>query len=239
MPWSPFAYIVVNLARQIRPGEITFSGVNSTLPMLACLLAKRAYDFQFTYINVAGGVEPLPVKIPHSSSDPAIVEGSAAIFANMDFYDLCARGGMDLAFLGCAQIDASGRTNVSVIGSWHEPRVRLPGGGGAAVMLPTARRVVTWRTEHSPRTLVEKLDFVTAAGNLAALVTPVAVFQRRNGRLALESWHPDSDLLEIRTRTGFEFDSAGAIPTPHMTERERTALRQLDPAREFEAEVPL
>ena len=237
MPWSPFAYIVVNLARQIRPGEITFSGVNSTLPMLACLLATRAYDFQFTYINVAGGVEPLPVKIPHSSSDPAIVEGSAAIFANMDFYDLCARGGMDLAFLGCAQIDASGRTNVSVIGSWHEPRVRLPGGGGAAVMLPTARRVVTWRTEHSPRTLVEKLDFVTAAGNLAALVTPVAVFHRRSGRLALESWHPASSLEEIKARTGFRFDANGARPTPAMTGREEAALRELDPAGEFEAEV--
>ena len=120
---SPFSYIVINLARQIRPHEITFSGVNSTLPMLACLLAKRAYDFHFTYINVAGGVEPQPRKIPHSSSDPAIVAGSAAIFANEDFYDLCARGGMDLAYLGCAQIDAEGRTNVSAIGSWHEPKV--------------------------------------------------------------------------------------------------------------------
>jgi glutaconate CoA-transferase subunit B len=229
--------MVVNLARQIRPGEIAFSGVNSTLPMLACLLAKRAYDFQFTYINVAGGVEPVPVKIPHSSSDPAIVEGSAAIFANMDFYDLCARGGMDLAFLGCAQIDGAGRTNVSVIGSWHAPRVRLPGGGGAAVMLPTARRVVTWRTEHSTRTLVKKLDFVTAAGNLAALVTPIAVFQRRQGRLALESWHPDSSRTEVEDRTDFEFDAAAARPTPALTGRERAALAVLDPDHSFEAEA--
>ena len=134
--------------------------------MLACLLAKRAYDFHFTYLNVAGGVEPVPKKIPHSSSDPAIVEGSPAIFANEDFYDLCARGALDLVFLGCAQVDGEGRTNVSVIGDWKNPKVRLPGGGGAAVMMPTAKRVVTWRTEHSTRTLVEKLDFVTAAGNL-------------------------------------------------------------------------
>ena len=40
--WSPFSYIVTNLARFIRPDEVTFSGVNSTPPMLACLLAKRA-----------------------------------------------------------------------------------------------------------------------------------------------------------------------------------------------------
>ena len=70
--WTPFSYIVVNLARQIRANELAFSGVNSTLPMLACLLAKRAYDFHFTWLNVAGGVEPVPKKIPHSSSDPAI-----------------------------------------------------------------------------------------------------------------------------------------------------------------------
>ena len=238
-PWSPFSYIVVNLARQIRANEITFSGVNSTLPMLACLLAKRAYDFHFTYINVAGGVEPQPTKIPHSSSDPAIVTGSAAIFANQDFYDLCARGGMDLAYLGCAQIDAAGRTNVSVIGSWHDPKVRLPGGGGAAVMLPTAKRVVTWRTEHSPRSLVEKLDFVTAAGNLAALITPIAVFQRRNGRLALESWHPDSSLDAVVKRTGFKFDATGAAPTPAPTQRERDALKALDADGAFEAEAAI
>jgi glutaconate CoA-transferase, subunit B len=235
--WTPFSYIVVNLARQIRPNEVTFSGVNSTLPMLACLLAKRAYDFHFTYLNVAGGVEPVPTDIPHSSSDPAIVAGSAAIFPNEDFYDLCARGGMDLCFLGCAQIDAAGRTNVSVVGDWASPKVRLPGGGGAAVMMPTAKRVATWRTEHSTRTLVETLDFVTAAGNLAALVTPIAVFQRRDGRLALESWHPDSNVDEIAKRTGFQFDATGAQPTPSMNARERNALAGLDPEQAFAREA--
>jgi glutaconate CoA-transferase subunit B len=234
--WTPFSYIVVNLARQIRPREVTFSGVNSTLPMLACLLAKRAYDFHFTYLNVAGGVEPVPQKIPHSSSDPAIVAGSPAIFANEDFYDLCARGGIDLVFLGCAQIDAEGRTNVSVIGPWHNPKVRLPGGGGAAVMMPTAKRVATWRTEHSIRTLVEQLDFVTAAGNMAALVTPLAVFQRQNNRFVLESWNSQFTLSEVVKRTGFKFDTSNAVPTRPITESERAILASLDPHGEFAAE---
>jgi glutaconate CoA-transferase, subunit B len=239
MTWTPFSYIVVNLARQIRSGETTFSGVNSTLPMLACLLAKRAYDFRFTWLNVAGGAEPAPRKIPHSSSDPAIVSGSPAIFANEDFYDLCARGGLDLVFLGCAQVDGAGRTNVSVIGDWHRPRVRLPGGGGAAVMMPTAGRVVTWRTEHSTRTLVEKLDFVTAAGNLQTVVTPIAVLQKRSGRLAIESWNSQVTLEEVAKRTGFETDTASARPTPSITVRESAALLQLDPAGEFAAQVPV
>jgi glutaconate CoA-transferase subunit B len=237
MNWTPFSYIVVNLARQIRANEIAFSGVNSTLPMLACLLAKRAYDFHYTWLNVAGGVEPVPRKIPHSSSDPAIVHGSPAIFPNEDFYDLCARGGLDLVYLGCAQVDGQGRTNVSVIGDWASPKVRLPGGGGAAVMMPTAKRVATWRTEHSTRSLVEKLDFVTAAGNLQTVVTPIAVFQKKDGRLALESWNPQVERDEVVKRTGFRFEAGAAKPTPPMTERERAALASLDPAGEFAAEI--
>lgn len=240
MDWTPFSFIVVHLARQIRAGEITFSGVNSTLPMLACLLAKRAYDFDYTYINVAGGVEPQPVTIPQSSSDPAIVHGSPAIFANQDFYDLCARGGLDLVYLGCAQIDAEGRTNVSVIGDWENPRVRLPGGGGAAVMLPTAKRVVTWRSDHTPRALVEKLDFVTAAGHMTALVTPLAVFTREpqaGARFRLACHHPDTTVEQVAGQTGFRFAHDGAQPALPMTPRERDALAALDTGRRFSAAV--
>jgi len=235
--WSGFSYIVTNLARFIRPHEVTFSGVNSTLPMLACLLAKRAYDFEFVYINVAGGVQPTPSKIPLSSSDPVLSEGSTAIFANEDFYDLCTRGRMDLCFLGAAQVDGLGRTNVSTIGDWHNPKVRLPGGGGGAVMLPTARRAVTWRTEHSKRTLVETLDFVTAAGGMHGVVTPLAVFVKREGRLVLQSWHPERSLDEVVARTGFAVDARGAEPTPPPTAREIDALRSLDPQGQFERDA--
>lgn len=238
--WTPFSYLVINLARRIRPGDIAFSGVNSTLPMIACLLAKQAYDFHYTYINVAGGVEPQPRQVPLSSSDPAIVAGSAAIFPNEDFYDLCARGGLDLVYLGCAQIDAEGRTNVSTIGPWHQPKVRLPGGGGAAVMLPTAKRVATWRTEHSPRVLVEHLDFVTAAGNMSALVTPLAVFERDTApgsRFGLASWNPASSVDEIRQRTGFAFEARDAAPTAPPTDAELAALARLDPHGAFAREV--
>ena len=106
-------------------------------------------------------------------------------------------------------------------------------------MLPTAKRIVTWRTEHSPRTLVDKLDFVTAAGNLAALITPIAVFQRRNGRLALESWHRQSSMEEVVKRTGFKFDASGAGPTQEASSRERDALGELDPDFAFENEAAI
>jgi len=235
--WTPFSYIVTNLARFIRPDEITFSGVNSTMPMLACLMAKKAYDWDFIYINVAGGVDPSPSKIPISSSDPVLAEQTASIFANEDFYDLCARGRMDLTFLGAAQIDGEGNANNSCIGDWHQPKVRLPGGGGGAVMLPTARRACTWRTEHSRRTFVEKLDFRTSWGGFHGVVTPIAVFVKKDGRLALKSWHPESSLEEVIERTSFEFDHEGAGPTELPTDAEREALRALDPQGTFESDA--
>lgn len=235
--WSGFSYIITNLARFVRPNEITFSGVNSTMPMLACLMAKQAYDFPFTYINVAGGVDPSPSYIPLSSSDPVLAEGSASIFANEDFYDLCTRGRMDLTFLGAAQIDGEGCANNSVIGDWHKPKVRLPGGGGGAVMLPTARRSCTWRTEHSRRTLVDKLDFRTSWGGFHGVVTPIAVFIKRDNRLALASWHPESSLEEVIERTGFAFDASTAVATARPTEREREVLHALDPDGQFEEDA--
>jgi len=235
--WSGFSFMVINLARFIRPNEITFSGVNSTMPMLACLLAKKAYDFPFTYINVAGGVDPTPSKVPLSSSDPVLAERSASIFANEDFYDLCTRGRMDLTFLGAAQIDGEGCANNSAIGDWHKPKVRLPGGGGGAVMLPTARRACTWRTEHSKRTLVEKLDFRTSWGGFHGVVTPIAVFVKRDGRLALQSWHPESSLAEVVERTGFTFDATGASACAAPSSREVEALAELDRNGQFERDA--
>lgn len=235
--WSPFSYIVTNLARFIRPNEITFSGVNSTMPMLACLMAKKAYEWDFIYINVAGGVDPQPDYIPLSSSDPVLAQQSSSIFANEDFYDLCTRGRMDLTFLGAAQIDGEGNANNSCIGDWHSPKVRLPGGGGGAVMLPTARRACTWRTEHSTRTFVTTLDFRTSWGGFHGVVTPIAVFVKKDNRLALQSYHPESSIDEVVSRTGFSFDHQGATPTAAPTNAEITALHALDPDGQFEKDA--
>ena len=87
---------------------------------------------------------------------------------------------------------------------------------------------------YRQRTVV---GFVTAAGNLAALVTPIAVFQRTTGRFRLESWHPDSSLEEVIKRTGFAFDAAGAHPTPPPTAREAAVLREIDADGSFEKEA--
>ena len=104
-------------------------------------------------------------------------------------------------------------------------------------MLPTARRACTWRTDHSRRTLVEKLDFVTSWGGFHGVVTPIAVFVKKHDRLALQSWHPQASLDEVRERTAFTFDASGAEPTAPPSERERSALHSLDPDGRFERDA--
>ena len=187
---------------------------------------------------MAGGVDAeLTGAVPLSSGDAVLTAGSRAIFTNEDFYDLCTRGGMDLCFLGASQIDGTGATNNSVIGDWDSPKVRLPGGGGSAVMMPTLKRAATWRTEHSTRTLVETLFFQTAKGNLLTVVTPMCVFDKRDGRLAVASHHPEVTPDQIRAATGFDTDLSQARPTPEPTEAELKALRALDPDGRFEADA--
>jgi glutaconate CoA-transferase subunit B len=224
------AYVVVNLARQIQPAEVVLVGVNSAVPTAACLLAKRCYGLPFTHLNAAGGIDARPDALPASSCGPALLRGTAAIFNNEDFYDLCLRGGLDIAFLGAAQIDAHGRTNVSAIGDWDSPRVRLPGGGGAAAMMPIVRRAVVWQTAHARRGLVETVDFATAA-SASVVVTPWAVFERPpDGRFALASYRSDRTPSEIRAATAFAFVADHAVPTPPPTPAELRELTLLDTA---------
>jgi glutaconate CoA-transferase subunit B len=68
-------------------------------------------------------------------------------------------------------------------------------------------------------------------------VTPIAVFVKRDGRLALQSWHPESSLEEVRARTGFAFDATGAAPTEPPTSREREARATLDAQGQFERDA--
>ena len=96
-------------------------------------------------------------------------------------------------------------------------------------MMPTARRAIVWQTSHSPRGLVERVDFATSAG-ASVLVTPLAVFVRpEGGRFALASYRPDQTIESIIAETGFAFDATGAAPTPGSTADEERELELLDP----------
>jgi glutaconate CoA-transferase subunit B len=231
--------MAVCLAREIKDGEFVFHGVNSPLPMVAIFLAKKLHAPGCTLISVAGAVDPEPERLPFSTNDPKLCAGAAALFSNPDAYDLFARGGFDLMFLGGAQIDKAGRVNMSYIGDPSAPKVRLPGGGGGAVIMPQVGRTVIWRTVHDARTFVPKVDFVTQTGNLARVVTPMAVFCGGESGLELESVHAGFTAEEVAERTGFPLDISGPIPeTPSPAAEELAALKELDPEGVHYSEFP-
>ena len=232
--------MAVCLARELADGERVFHGVNSPLPMVAIFLARKLHAPRSVLIEVAGSVDPEPEGLPFSTIDPKLCEGAASLFSNADVYDLFSRGGVDLLFLGGAQIDKAGRVNMSYIGDPGRPKVRLPGGGGGSVIMEQARRVVIWRVVHDVRTFVSKLDFVTQTGNLTRIVTPLAVLALTEGGLEIESTHPGISAEEVAARTGFALDVSREIfETQPPTRDELAALEAIDPEGVRYSEFPV
>ena len=171
--------------------ETVFHGVSSHLPMVALLLAKRLHAPNAVHLNIAGGVDPQMARQDSiSSAGSSLWAHAGAAFTLSDVFDLSMRGGLDVAFLSGVQFDSKGGVNASLIGDWQQPRVRLPGGAGSAVLIPTARRAILWRTRHDRRTLVNQLDFLTARGNVSDLITPLCHFTMYEGEMLLKSIHP-------------------------------------------------
>jgi glutaconate CoA-transferase subunit B len=222
--------MAVSLARVLRDGETVFHGVASPLPMVAILMAQRLQAPNLVYLNITGSTDPSPERLPISTVDPRLLKGTRSLVTLTDLFDLAARGRLDTAFLSGVQIDAQGRINMSVIGDFTRPKVRLPGGAGSAALMPSARRTILWRAKHDRRVFVPKLDFVTATGNVDRVVTPLCTFRRRDGRLVVESIHPGVSPEQLIAATGFEIDvDESTLITPEPTEAELAALAAVDP----------
>lgn len=222
--------MAVFLARQIQDGETVFHGVASVLPLVAILLARRTHAPSLVYLNIPGGVDARPSALPAATTGFQLIEGAKSLFNLVEIFDLSARGGLDLAFLGGAQIDGQGDINLSFIGDPARPKVRLPGGAGSAAILPTARRTVLWRAIHDPRAFPEQCDFVTASGHVDRVVTPLCIFKNVDGRLQIESRHSHVSSDAIRAATGFDPGPCEEAPeTPEPTQEELVALKAVDP----------
>jgi glutaconate CoA-transferase subunit B len=222
--------MAVTLARLLRDGEVACHGVNSVLASLAVALARRLHAPRLRHVSIGGGLDVAPSTLPSSSSGSEWLAGSAVVLSNVDVYQLALRGRIDVMLLGCVQVDGRGRVNSTVIGEFSRPRVRLPGGGGAAVLFQVVRRVIVYRTRHDPRSLVPEVDFVTATGNLERVVTPLAVFRTTPEGLRLEALQPGATVDEVSRCTGFPVRPLPGLSTlPPPTSAELAALATLDP----------
>jgi glutaconate CoA-transferase, subunit B len=124
-----------------------------------------------------------------------------------ELFDCAGQGRIDVFFLSGGEID--GEANI---------------------------KLILFRTEHSRRTLVPKVDFISAPGASAdnvyrpggpiALVTNrcLFAFDRSRRRFSLASVHPGHSVEDIIEHTGFEFDRPDVVPTTVSPSKETLAL---------------
>src|SRR5215831_5513894 len=154
-------------------------GNASPIPAMAALLARAR-----------GGGMPY-VSLLQSRKHNFFTDGGQELF------DCAGQGRIDVFFLSGGEIDGAANINLVGIGDYAKPGVRFPGSFGSAHLYYVVPKVVLFRTEHSRRTLVPRVDFISAPGTSEAnvhrpggpiaLVTTRCVFTFAKGRFELAS----------------------------------------------------
>jgi glutaconate CoA-transferase subunit B len=203
-PYAKEELLACVIARLLDGARHAAIGASSPIPATGCFLHK-AKDRDFR------------VSLQQRRAANPFSEGSRELF------DLAGQGRIDTFFLGGAQIDGTAAINLV-----RAEGRRFPGSFGSAFMYPMVPGTILFREEHSRRTLVPKVDFVSARGNPKALLTGKALFswQKDRGRFRLESFHPGESAASIASQTGFEYDAAPSVgETPVPGEEELRLLR--------------
>ncbi len=157
-----------------------------------------------------------------------------------ELFDCAGQGRIDVFFLSGGEIDGEGNINLVSTGDYERPKKRFPGSFGAAYLYYVVPKVILFRTEHSRRTLVPKVDFISAPGTSpqnvyrnggpTALVTNLCVFSfdAPLRRFRLASVHPGHTVDEVIEHTGFAFDRPPAAPvTPAPSAETLRMMRQV------------
>jgi glutaconate CoA-transferase, subunit B len=216
-PEELYASAIADLLAGVRNVAV---GMLSPVPGAGALLAA----------HLSGGATRLTIL--GSRAHSRFTNGGAELF------DLAGRGAIDAFFLSGGQIDGHGNINLVGTGDYPRTEVRWSGSFGSAYLYYVVPRVVLFRWEHSRRTLVEQVDFISAPGTSppgvhrtggpVALITNLCLFRfdRARGRFGLHSVHPGHTLEEVRDQTGFDFDVPPAVPVTPVPDAARLqALR--------------
>ena len=213
-------------------------GVSSPIPGSAALLARETTGRRVR-VSVIGA------QSPEFRTDGGV-----------DLFDSAAQGRVDAFFLSGGQIDGEANINLVGVGDYPEMKVRWSGSFGSALLYYIVPKVILFREEHSRRTMVEKVDFVSAPGwspegvyrpgGPYALVTSLCLFMfdRAARRFRLGSLHPGVTLEEVRDNTGFDFDVPDRVPESVPPDaatldslRNAVAQKIADPYPKFAAQV--
>jgi glutaconate CoA-transferase subunit B len=153
-----------------------------------------------------------------------------------ELFDCAGQGRIDVFFLSGGEIDGQGNINLVSIGDPDKPTARFPGSFGSSYLYFVVPKVILFRTEHSKRTLVPKVSYISAPGGSddgvyrnggpIALITNRCLFSfdQERRRFKLESVHPGHTLAEVIVNTGFEFDRPPEVPVTAVPSAETLRL---------------
>ena len=215
--------MIYAMASEIEDFDTVLHGVSSPLPILAMSVARKTHAPDMAYISGAEGVDPELNRIYPSSFDARLNRNAVAYFGLHEAFDLAQRGELNLMFLGAAQVDRYGNTNLSVIGDIERPKVQLPGGAASAFLMPITPKVVIWVTRHTSRVFVEEVDFVTGQGynhreeefkkNEIVVISNLGIMNFKNPErvMQIQHFHPGHSVDEIKENTGFAISVAANV----------------------------
>jgi len=219
LPEELLADVIMRLIGDVRHVAI---GNASPIPALAALTLRER-----------GGGRPY-VSLLGSRKHMFFTDGGRELF------DCAGQGRIDVFFLSGGEIDGEGNINLVSIGDYDHPTVRFPGSFGSGYLYYVVPKVILFRIEHSRRTLVPKVSFVSAPGGNSENVHrpggPVALvtnrclfsFDRAAKRFRLESVHPGHSVEEVVANTGFDFDCGDIVPvTPSPSADTLKSMREV------------
>jgi glutaconate CoA-transferase, subunit B len=222
------------------------SATHTREEFLICVLGRELTGCRHIAVGSAASLHGAGALLAAELTEPrarVTILGSASnnFFSDggRELFDAAIQGRLDGFVLGGGQIDGEANINFLGRGAYPKLTVRWPGNFGSPVMYSVVKRVVLLREEHSPRVLVPRVDFISAAGKPppgayrpggpSALITGKCVFSfdRATHHFALKSLHPGVALDELRAATGFDFPAAvNPAITAVPTSRELEILRR-------------
>ncbi len=235
-------------SRYLEDGKSVAVGTGA--PCAAAMLAQKTGSPDLVILFEAGGVAPLLPKMPISVGDSSTFYRAVMAAGMSEMMTTCARGQVDYAFLGGAQIDKYGNINSTCIGDYYKPKVRFPGSGGANDFASLCWRTMVM-TVHEKARFVEKCDFITSPGFLSGdgareaaglpaggpykIITDLAVmgFDENTHAMTIESLHPGVDVDKVQSETGFELLVSPDVgrTEPPTAEELRILREEVDPGR--------
>ncbi|MBI3914602.1 MAG: CoA-transferase [Chloroflexi bacterium] len=178
MTYSPQELMVAAAAREIRDGEIVFTGMR--LPLIAFALAKNTHAPNAIGLFECGLMRDTPSpELLYTMGDPPNIRGALWATRMINIMGLLQQGCVDMGFIGGAEVDRFGNLNTSyVLIPPHPPtpspnlrleegergEMKLPGSGGAADIACLSKRLVAM-IAHEKRRFVERVSYVTSPGN--------------------------------------------------------------------------